>query len=282
MVIDEGVIETQVGMPDVEFSQPHFENLGIRFATASIKSNKHSRNEDNLCIMHKREAAAVYDGLGGHDSGDVASRLAAHVVQDSLEVAPRVFESQNEAEELVNSAILSGHQAVAERNEAENKAETEKDKLTTAVVALPWEDEFGNLYVTVGHVGDSRGYLDQGNTLRALTLDDGLLRYRKEGEHDIQIPEAQARIIQQKLSNVQSLEELSEDEMRIWVERYIVTQSLGWRGRDIDPHVRTFVIQPGDRLLLCSDGLHDVVTDERILEILKQNPEVDDDPVAVQ
>jgi len=173
--------------------------------------------------------AAVADGVGGHAAGEVASRMVIGVLA-SLEKAW--------VEEPLEDALA---RAVAEGNEriafvAECRPETGGMGTTLTAVALHGD------YV-VANIGDSRTYLLRDGELRRLTRDDSYLQELLDA--GVVTPEA----------------------ARAHPQRNIVTNALdGAPGRV--PAITRVEARAGDRLLLCSDGVSDVLPHERIAELL--------------
>jgi PPM family protein phosphatase len=159
-----------------------------------------SRNEDAVLVDLEEGVVAVFDGLGGHPAGDVASTAAA----ESLRAA--ATKAASSAEDLV-AALQAAHDAVLEQ------AATGPDRTgmaTTAVVATLHDGS-----ARIAHVGDSRAYLrDADGRLRQVTRDHGMGGY--------------------------------------------ITQALGL-DRGVDPDVTELPTPPGTRLMLCSDGLSNMV-----------------------
>jgi protein phosphatase len=200
-------------------------------------------NEDCIAVHPTLGVAVLADGMGGHQAGEVASRMAVDVVsrhfQASFANAPKQptaskggisFEAKtlSEAIEIANTAI---HAMARERPECAGMG-------STVVVAVFHEDR-----VCVGHVGDSRLYRFRAGKLEQITHD-----------HSV-VEELVARGL------------MSRDDARQAVGKNLVTRALG-----VDPFVTpdiTEVNQSGsDLYLLCSDGLNDVVSDEEIMEAL--------------
>jgi protein phosphatase len=143
---------------------------------------------------------AVFDGLGGHPAGDVASATAAESVRDSGLTAA------SSAEDLV-AALQAAHDAVSAAADGDPGR---AGMATTAVVAT-----LAGSTALVAHVGDSRAYLRDGDgRLEQVTRDHGMGGY--------------------------------------------ITQALGL-DRGVDPDLVELATPPGSRLLLCSDGLSNMV-----------------------
>jgi protein phosphatase len=173
--------------------------------------------------------AAVADGVGGHSAGEVASRTVVGVLA-SLEKA-WVDEPLDAA---LARAVADGNDRIAFLMEC--RPETAGMGTTLTAVALHGD------YV-VANIGDSRTYLLRDGELRRLTRDDSYLQELLDA--GVVSPEAARRHPQ----------------------RNLVTAALdGAPGRS--PAITRVPARPGDRLLLCSDGLSDVVDEPRIAALL--------------
>lgn len=171
---------------------------------------------------------AVADGMGGHQGGEVASRVALETV------AAMAREQGGELD--LDLAVRTANDAILER--ASGDANLKGMGTTLTIV----RDEGGT--VTIAHVGDSRAYLLRGGELRQLTEDHTLVhRMVTEGK-------------------------LTEDEAKIHPHRSILTRALGVEpGVAVDVDARE--VEPGDRIMLCSDGLTGMVDEARIGEVLQ-------------
>jgi PPM family protein phosphatase len=182
----------------------------------------------------------VYDGCGGLSSGSAASTMAAETVHAALCLAP----SPRPADVAARLGA-----AVEEAGRRIWTAATTQQALrgmgTTATVALMigWRLE-------VAQVGDSRAYLLGGGGLRQITLDDTLLRELVEKG------------------------QLSPEEVASFPHRNVITKALGVR-EQTQPTVTSVELNPGDRLLLCSDGLTTPVGDGVIGALLREHREPD-------
>jgi len=176
----------------------------------------------------------VADGMGGHAGGDVASSLAVHRLKD-LE---GTYASPNDAERALREAI--GETAtqlidtVAERPELAG--------MGTTVSALIMVDD----YAVIAHIGDSRIYLYRDGALTQITTDHTFVQRLVDSGR------------------------ITPEEARYHPRRSVLMRVLG--DMDPDPEVDTFIMptQPGDRWLLCSDGLSGVVDDPHTGKTLGQ------------
>lgn len=188
----------------------------------------------------------VSDGMGGHSAGEVASDLAIRgaysIVQDEY-LTPLIdadmLDEEARLKEIVRKAAIQANDYVV--REAQNRANDMGATLTMALVA-------GDKAI-VGNVGDSRTYLYRDGVLRRVSKDHSLVQ----------------RLV--------DLGQIEPDDVYTHPQRSAILRSLG------DKHelkVDVFVerLKPGDALLLCSDGLWEMVRDQQIAEIIQSN----DDP----
>ncbi|MDG4827868.1 protein phosphatase 2C domain-containing protein [Solwaraspora sp. WMMD1047] len=171
---------------------------------------------------------AVADGMGGLPAGEVASEIAIRALA-ALEWAPA-----DDPVAALNGAVETANLQIR----AAVEADPARDGMGTTITAVLLADTL----LTVAHVGDSRGYLLRGATLRRLTRDDTLV---------------QALVDQGVLTSA---------EARRHPQRSLVTRAV--QGAGLAPSIDTVPAAAGDRLLLCSDGLSDVVDDQAIGQTL--------------
>jgi protein phosphatase len=168
----------------------------------------------------------VADGMGGHPAGDVASRIATDTLRDAMTRLPA-----GDIGLALKQAYRRANDAVFQAGEAEATHAGMGTTLTAAVLR--------GKYATVANVGDSRAYLLRGNGLTQVTRDHTLVADEV----------AQGRV--------------SADAARRDPRRNILTHALGTHPR-LDtklPSIFELTLLPGDRLMLCSDGLYDVLDD---------------------
>jgi protein phosphatase len=187
-------------------------------------------NEDNYLISPRLAMYAVCDGMGGHQAGELASQIA-------VETIPRAFVASQSAgldapETMLTEALYSAHKAI------QASAEADSARLgmgTTAVII--WAPPPGDV-LWVAHVGDSRAYLFRGRQLQRLTEDHTWFN---------------------QVMRAGVLPPNPDD----WPNRHVLSQALGASAL-IAPEVSQLTLQSGDTLLLCSDGLTDMLDDAEI------------------
>ena len=200
-----------------------------------------SGNEDSH--LRGRTVFAVADGLGGHQGGEVASAMAVEPLQD---LDGRAFADAREAAEALAEAIREANLAILRRARSDPELWGMGTTVTAAAVA-------GDRVLQLAHVGDSRAYLlRQDAPLRQLTTD-----------HTV-VQEAVARGL------------LTRQQAAVHPQRGVVTRAVG-----LDPQVpvdlpEPLELDPGDQVLLCTDGLTEVVDDDRIAAVLAAQADGDD------
>jgi protein phosphatase len=186
----------------------------------------------------------VADGMGGMAGGEVASRLAlSKLVELVAETSDWVLALQRDQDvmtvlERMTDRFLQLDEAVRKQADSDHALQGMGTTLTVA-------GALGSDLI-VGHVGDSRAYLLHGNNLKQLTTDHTL---------------AQA-LIDAGVAN--------RDDPASRSMRHVLTAVVGSLGEQVDPQVQRFKLEPGDQLLLCTDGLTETVEDDTIAQVLRQ------------
>ena len=206
-------------------------------------------NEDNLLLDPEINLYAVCDGMGGHNAGEVASKMAIETLHAFI------AKSQGEEKDITwpyglepNLSFEANRlkTAIKLANKRVFKAADNREDYTgmgTTLVAALVND--GTL--TVGNAGDSRCYMVREGKLSQLTRDDSW------------VSAAWAEGL------------LSHDEIDRHPLRNVITKAVGAKD-NIDLDTGETRLAPGDIVLLCSDGLHGMLTDVQILALLNPAP----------
>lgn len=187
-------------------------------------------NEDSAAVFDP-EVYVVADGMGGHAAGEVASHILVKAVRDDLLGLAGIQE-----QELCRAVHRANHEilaTVAEHPDCQGMG-------TTATLL---HIEHGVAFWA--HVGDSRLYLLHDGVLRQITRDHSYVEDLVE--HG----------------------ELTEEEARIHPQKNMLTRAVGVE-EALDVDSGRFALQPGDILLLATDGLMNMVSEEEITRILQQ------------
>jgi len=204
----------------------------LRIAGDTNIGKVRAANEDTLILDPGLGLYAVLDGMGGANAGDVASQLASDTIREYVQHRALALTPCD----LLEQAIIAGSAAVY----SAAQIEADRHGMGTTVVACLVVDPS---YIVVAHVGDSRAYLLRGGRLQPLTRD-----------HTI-VEELAGRGL------------LTPDEVERHPYKNVLSRNLGSR-----PDARVDVIEvevrPGDRLLLCSDGLYGYASADAIQYVL--------------
>ncbi|MDJ1114043.1 PP2C family protein-serine/threonine phosphatase [Microbacterium dauci] len=177
----------------------------------------------------------VADGMGGHAGGDIASSIAVHQLKALDHPFPTPAEAERELRESITDAAHVLVDTVAERPQLAG--------MGTTVSAVLMVDE----YAVIAHIGDSRVYLFRDGILTQITTDHTFVQRLVDSGR------------------------ITPEEARYHPRRSVLMRVLGDMGTD--PEVDAFIMQtqPGDRWLICSDGLCGVVDDAQTAKVLRQD-----------
>ncbi|MFS8636725.1 MAG: Stp1/IreP family PP2C-type Ser/Thr phosphatase [Gemmatimonadota bacterium] len=193
-------------------------------------------NEDVFRVREDIGLFLVADGMGGHAAGDVASGIAAEVVE--RETSRALEAGAAPSAKLLAEAVEAAHRAIVDRSEAEPALSGMGTTLTAALV------EADASLLHLAHVGDSRAYLLRDGELRRLTRDHTW--------------------VQQQVDTGR----LSEAEARIHPGANVLLRALGGNAESVEVDTDQVPLSAGDLLLLCTDGLSGTVDDGDLLAIL--------------
>ncbi|MFV0410671.1 MAG: PP2C family protein-serine/threonine phosphatase [Paracoccus sp. (in: a-proteobacteria)] len=210
--------------------------LIFRTAALSHAGCVRSHNEDSFASLPECGLWLVADGMGGHAAGDVASAL---IVDEIASVGIPVTAADQRARFL--ERLGRAHQRIR-NHAAENRLET----VGATVAALMI---FGS-ELSCAWAGDSRVYLLREGRLTALTQDHSEV----------------AALLAEGV--------ITEEEARISPRRNVITRAIGI-GVEAQPEIVTGVARPGDRFLICSDGLTEHLGDDDLTRILRNPADVD-------
>jgi protein phosphatase len=202
-------------------------------------------NEDTFSRLDKYRLYLVADGMGGHQSGEVASSMAAEAVRGFFDATEKedatwpfpIDPNLSLAENRLAAAIKMANKQIFERSLHDHSLQG----MGTTVVGLLLVPERSVAYVA--HVGDSRAYRIREGKITQLTRDHSLIN-----DYLMMMPD------------------MPKEAMDV-LPRNVITRALGMQDSVVVDLV-TEDVREGDRFLLCSDGLSGQVTDERICEVI--------------
>jgi len=208
----------------------------MRIGFASHPGMVRGNNEDFIIIDEEIGLFLIADGVGGHQSGEIASCLGAETIHASLK---EVIDTQidYEIEQAIREAFKNAHHAIISNSSTE---EENKGMATTVVLCL-----FQNSKVYVAHVGDSRAYVIDSHKLTQLTEDHS------------------------PVANLVRKGEISKKVAKSHKMKHMVAQCLG-SDQYWGPDIKNLNISNDEIFLLCSDGLTDMVSDKDIQKVLNK------------
>lgn len=206
----------------------------VKSAAVSHVGKIRANNQDSGYVG--KQLFVVADGMGGHAGGDVASAIAVNRIIE----ADRPFTSAHDAEFALQSALISANALLAETV----FDHPELTGMGTTVTALLRVGD----HVAIAHIGDSRLYLYRSGVLEQVTVDHTFVQRLVDSGR------------------------ITAEEAAVHPRRSVLMRVLG----DVDssPEIDTAVVEtePGDRWMLCSDGLSSYVSDDKIEAVLRSVP----------
>jgi protein phosphatase len=252
-------------------TEPSSLSVMVRFGAVSHPGKVRERNEDHYMVARVRRtlnvlahnlpkeempdfigedayAMVVADGMGGMNAGDVASMLA---ISTGVKLADKSVKwgfkiNEREARELLsrmNAYFCEIDRRITRKSESDRRLFGMGTTLTLAYSV--------GIHLFLIHVGDSRAYLHRNGHLQQLTRD---------------------HTVAQALADAG---QITQEEVRKHQRRNTLTNYLGGHRGRVKGDVRWLRLEDGDRILLCSDGLTDMVDDPAIAKCLAKNRESD-------
>lgn len=218
---------------------------GIELGNLTDTGCQRERNEDYYCyaepdderdFQRKGRLAVVADGMGGHEGGQMASGIAVETVRNTYLNHPG-----DDPVEALRAAFQQAHAAILDSARDHPELHGMGTTCTAAVV------RDGRLFY--GHVGDSRLYLIRGFSISQLTEDH-------------------SRVGQMVRAGM-----ITPEEAAVHPERNVLTAALGMDSDlPLDFPPEPIPLEPNDLLLICTDGLHGLVSNEELLGVAAGSP----------
>ena len=214
--------------------------MKVRYAGSTHVGMKRTHNEDNFFLLAEENIYMVADGMGGHSSGEVASRIAVETLANFFVDSARDREitwphREDRALDYDANRLRNGIMLANRRVFETAQSDPKYRGMGTTMVGLV-ASENG---VYVGHVGDSRAYKITNGAIEQLTEDHSLL------------------------NDYLKVHTLSEEEIANFPHKNVIVRALGMKDTVQVDTVRRDIL-PGETYLMCSDGLSGMVTDEDI------------------
>lgn len=190
--------------------------------------NVRASNQDSVLNEESSRLYGVADGMGGHNGGDIASKMAVLML-------PRILESMMPSEENLHDGFQQVNALIFE----EQKKDAVLSGMGTTLTVL-WEKENS---IVLGHIGDSRAYRMRKGKIEQLSTDHSVV-----GE-----------MVREGL--------ITEEQALQHPYRNVITQAVG-TSESLTPDIKTIEKQKGDKYVLCSDGLYEYVSKEEMCDLL--------------
>jgi protein phosphatase len=218
--------------------------LALNIGKCTLLGNYRENNEDAIEVKQFPDMTVciVADGMGGQAAGEIASKRAIDVVPRELRKHLPAAATEEQCKTIVRKAVVQANEEIIQMGSLDRDL---KNMGTTIVMAL-WR-KGKELYIA--GVGDSRAYLIRDGQIEQLTVDHSLAQALVENKT---ISAAEAR--EHRFRNV------------LW--KYLGSKEVGE-----GPEVKVVGLQPGDRFVLCTDGMSGPVPDSQILSFVQEHPQ---------
>jgi serine/threonine protein phosphatase PrpC len=203
----------------------------VKWFGATDTGRRRTNNEDAWQVEESLNAAILADGMGGENCGEVGSAVTVQAIADYLKNPEEGLTMEEIAKEAIRSANRRVLDTAGQRHEC--------DGMGSTVVLVLWRLP----EVVIANVGDSRAYLFRSRELTQLSYDQN---FANELRHQLG---------------------LSEERVRTMPNRNVLTMAVGTY-EHVLIRIHSLTLEPGDQLLLCSDGLHGPVDHGTISQIL--------------
>ncbi len=209
--------------------------MQLRTALLSDVGKVRENNEDSIAEDPAIGLLVLADGMGGYQAGEVASRMAVNTILETVREQHELARDFETKCTLLRAAVEQANHAIFE---AAHKHMQYQGMGTTVVACSAADDRF-----IIGWVGDSRLYRFRDRELKQITRDHSLVQELIDHGH------------------------YSKADAYQLVSKNIVTRALGVES-DVDVDLIVLDAMPGDVVLMCSDGLTDMMDDEALAEVL--------------
>src|SRR5690606_31106855 len=224
--------------------------LRIEVAGQTDVGRKRSHNEDSFAILAEYGLYGVAEGMGGHASGEIASKMAVDTLQEFFAATANDPErtwpyKMDRSKGYEENRLITGIKLCNLRIFEQAQKNAKQRGMGTTLVAL-FAVEDG---VYVAHVGDSRVYRIRDGAIELLTEDHSLLNDYKK------------------------MKRLTEEEIANFPHKNVIVRALGMKDT-VKVDTRFEAPRAGDMMLLCSDGLSGPVNEQRMLDVALSAPDL--------
>jgi PPM family protein phosphatase len=219
--------------------------LALNIGKSTLLGNYRENNEDAIEVKQFPDLTLclVADGMGGQAAGEIASKRATEVIPRELKKNLTPATSDDDVKRFIRKAVVQANDEII----AMGALDRDLKNMGTTVVLAVWR-KANELFIA--GVGDSRAYMIRDNAINQLTVDHSL---------------AQALV---------EAKTISADEARGHRFKNVLWKYLGTKEVGEGPDVLIENIQPGDRILLCTDGLSGAVPDDQVLKCIQEHSDM--------
>jgi serine/threonine protein phosphatase PrpC len=215
--------------------------MRIEVAGRSHVGMKRNHNEDAFLVLRDEQLYCVADGMGGHASGEIASRIAIEELEDFYRRTSKDADltwpfKMDRGRNYEENRLATGIKLANARIYEAAATEANYRGMGTTIVSLHFAED--GAYV--GHVGDSRAYCIRDGALRQMTEDHSLL------------------------NDYLKAKKLTAEEIDAFPHKNVIVRALGMKDT-VQVDIERFDAVEGDLFLLCSDGLSGMVNDEALM-----------------
>lgn len=236
--------------PTMSTSFP-LDGMRVRFSGDTNVGMKRAHNEDSFHLPVDERLAIVADGMGGHASGEVASRMAVETVVEHLRATAeeqpltwpfKVDRGLMADTNRLTTAIKLANLRIHEQAQRDPNC---KGMGTTIVSTLFLDDK-----VVIAHVGDSRVYRVRETEIEQLTEDHSLI------------------------NDYVKMKRMTAEEAAAWPHKNVIVRALGMK-ETVAVDLMSETPRIGDCYVLCSDGLSGMVPDDKIRDVVRSEHDLD-------
>ena len=208
----------------------------MKVVSATNVGNYRKNNEDSYYVNESKNLYVLADGMGGHLAGERASKMATEIIGQDF-AKDREIKSIDDAIEILSSSIRDANKKIFESSQENEDYRGMGTTLSSGLI-------LGDVLI-YSNIGDSRIYRIN-EEMEQITQDDSFVNYLIE------------------------IGEITEEEAKNHPKKNVLTKAMGTTS-DIEVIVNTLDIKDNDVFLFCSDGLTNMVSDEEIFKIVKEN-----------
>lgn len=201
-------------------------------------------NQDSFFVSNFHNSFPLFivaDGMGGHNAGEVASQVAVKKVEEVFKNDYTSFKRIDDVKETIKKSVIEANRYICEQSKLNPNLFGMGTTLTLGYL-------YDNIFI-IGHVGDSRAYIIRNGSITQLTEDHSLVRQLvSEGK-------------------------ITEIEAENHPQKNIITRAVGTDYK-IDVDIIEVEVMTGDLIFICSDGLTNMVSKDKLLEIFTNTKDI--------